>query len=313
MKFGAVPNQAGVTWQEVLDIWQELDADSAGFDSLWLMDHFVTGFGNAFGAEGPCMEGWTALAALAQATSRAKIGILVTGNTYRHPAVLAKQATTVDHISGGRLTFGIGAGWHEYEHQAFGIRLPGVKERLDRLEEAAHVVKALWTEERPKFEGEHYTLDQPPFNPPNVQQPHPPILIGGSGEKRTLRIVAKYADIANVMGSPEEARHKWDLLDRYAEEAGRDPKSIRRTMQIPLFLNDDPAFKERVLQGMAAAQGISQEEAAKRILLGNPDEVKLQVEAFAEAGVEEIYIALWPRFIAGPVRIFAREVIPAFN
>ena len=126
MKFGAVANQSGVTWQELVDFWTDQDGGTA-FDSLWLMDHFVTGLGQEFGSEGPCMECWTALAALAQATSRVKLGILVTGNTYRHPAVLAKQATTVDHISGGRLIFGLGAGWHEFEHQAFGVNLPPVK------------------------------------------------------------------------------------------------------------------------------------------------------------------------------------------
>jgi F420-dependent oxidoreductase-like protein len=312
MKFGAVPNQSGVTWQELLEVWQELDADGT-FDSLWLMDHYVTGFGGAFGSDGPCLEGWTALAALAQATSRARLGILVTGNTYRHPAVLAKQATTVDHISGGRLIFGLGAGWHEYEHQAFGIRLPPMKERMDRLEEAAHVVKALWTEDRPSFDGKHYTLDKPPYNPASVQSPHPPILIGGGGEKRTLKIVAKYADIANVQGTPDEVRHKWDVLDGHARDAGRDPKSIRRTIQVPLFLNEDPAFRERVLQGIGAARGGSPEDAAQAILIGGPDEIIEQIKRFEAAGVEEMYLALWPRFQLGPVRRFIKEVAPAFR
>src|SRR2546427_10032927 len=132
MKFGAVPNQSGCSWQDLLDIWQELDREP-GFESLWLMDHFVSGFGQEFGSGEPCMEGWTALAALAQATSRVRLGILVTGNTYRQPAVLAKQATTVDHISKGRLEFGIGAAWHTYEHAAFGIPFHPTGERLARM------------------------------------------------------------------------------------------------------------------------------------------------------------------------------------
>ena len=312
MKFGAVPNQSGVTWDALLECWQELDANS-NFDSLWLMDHFVSGFGGEFGSNEPCMEGWTALAALAQATSRVRLGILVTGNGYRQPSVLAKQATTVDHISGGRLIFGIGAGWHEYESQSFGLPLPSVKERLDRLDEAANLVKLLWTQERPSFAGKYYSLDKPPYNPPNVQTPHPPILIGGSGEKRTLRIVAKYADMCNVSGSPEDVRRKFGLLDQYAQEAGRDPKSIRRTIQIPLFMNDNPAFKERVLQGMSAATGRSADEARQGILLGNVDEVKEQVAAFKDAGVEEMYLALWPRFIMPAVKAFSEEIIPAFR
>src|SRR3989442_2019250 len=151
VKFGAVPMQSGISWPDLLDVWQELDRDTE-FDSLWLVDHFVTGFGQEFGSEGPCMEGWTALAALAQATSRVRLGILVTGNTYRHPAVLAKQATTVDQISHGRLEFGLGAAWHTYEHEAFGIPFHTTGERLSRLDEAVHLIKALWTEDRPEFE-----------------------------------------------------------------------------------------------------------------------------------------------------------------
>ncbi|HEY5640668.1 MAG TPA: LLM class flavin-dependent oxidoreductase, partial [Dehalococcoidia bacterium] len=178
MKFGAQTSQATIGWQDLLALWREVDTGGA-FDSLWLMDHFVTGFGQESGSDEPCLEGWMTLAALAQATSRLKLGILVTGNTYRHPAVLAKQATTVDHVSGGRLIFGLGASWHEYEHQAFGIPMPPLRERMDRLEEAARLTKQLWTEERPSLEGAHYSLDRPPYNPPNVQTPHPPILIGG--------------------------------------------------------------------------------------------------------------------------------------
>ena len=312
MKFGAVANQGGVTWQELLEFWQEIDRGDA-FDSLWLMDHFVTGFGGAFGSEGPCMEGWTALAALAQSTSRVSLGILVTGNTYRHPAILAKQATTVDQISNGRLIFGLGAAWHEYEHQAFGVRLPPVKERLDRLEEAVHVIKALWTEDRPSFVGEYYSLDKPPYNPPNVQTPHPPFLIGGGGEKRTLRIVAQYADIANVMGTPDEVKHKFAVLDEHCAKLGRDPKSIRRTIQAPLFLNEDPGFRERVLQGFAAARGGTPEEAAEALLIGGPDEVIEKIKRYEAAGVEEMYVALWPRFFPAVAQRFIAEVLPAFG
>jgi F420-dependent oxidoreductase-like protein len=312
MKFGAVPNQSGVTWEELIEVWKELDAGEA-FDSLWLMDHFVTGAGQAFGSEGPCFEGWTTLAALAHATSRVKLGILVTGNTYRHPVVLAKEATTVDHISGGRLIFGLGAGWHEYEHQAYGINLPPMKERMDRLEESAHVIKTLWTEARPSFQGAYYSLDRPPYNPPNAQSPHPPILIGGGGERRTLKIVAKYADIANVSGTPDEVKHKFAVLDEHCAKVGRDPKAIKRTIQAPLFLNEDPAFRERVLQGVTAMRGGTPEEAARSVLIGGPDEITQQIGAYKDAGVEEIYLALWPRFHFGVVRRFAAEVAPNFK
>jgi len=312
IKFHAVPTQSGVGWPDLVDVWQDLDQNSS-FHGLWLMDHLVTGFGTAFGSEGPCMEGWTALAALAQATSRVRLGILVTGNTYRHPAVLAKMATTVDHISNGRLEFGLGAAWHTYEHDAYAIPFHTTGERLGRLDEAVQVIKMLWTEPQPMFQGRYYQLNEPPYNPPNVQQPHPPILIGGGGEKRTLLTVAKYADASNVQGTAEEIAHKFKVLDQHCEDIGRDPATIRRTIQAPLFLTDDPAFKQRVLQGMSVATGRTEDEAARSILLGSVDEIKRQVQTYADAGVQEFMLAQWPRIHAESLRRFSAEVIPAFS
>jgi alkanesulfonate monooxygenase SsuD/methylene tetrahydromethanopterin reductase-like flavin-dependent oxidoreductase (luciferase family) len=179
---------------------------------------------------------------------------------------------------------------------------------MDRLDESLGVIKALWTESRPWRSGNYYSLDRPPYNPPNVQQPHPPVLIGGGGEKRTLRIVAKYADVANVQGTPEEVAHKWRVLDEHCKAVGREPKEIKRTIQAPLWLTDDQAFKERVAQGMAAAGARDTRSA----LLGNADEVKEQVQAFKEAGVEEIYLAQWPRTHMESLRGFSEKVIPEF-
>ena len=312
MKFGVQATQSGVTWEELLSLWQELDRES-NFDHLWLMDHFVTGAGTAADSSGPCMEGWTALAALALATSRVRLGILVTGNTYRHPAVLAKMATTVDHISGGRLEFGLGAAWHTYEHQAFAIPFHTVRERLERLDEAAQVIKLLWTQPRPKFEGRYYQLDEPPYNPPNVQQPHPPILIGGGGEKRTLRTVAKYADATNVSGTPDDARRKFEVLEGHCREVGRDYSQIRRTGQLLLFLTDDPGFQQRVVQGVMAFRGVGEEEARRSVLLGSVEDVKSQVQAFADAGVQEIVLAQFPRTHRESLLRFSSEVVPAFR
>jgi len=312
MKFGVQATQSGVTWEELLALWQELDRDS-NFDHLWLMDHFVTGAGTAADSSGPCMEGWTSLAALAQATSRVRLGILVTGNTYRHPAVLAKMATTVDHISGGRLEFGLGAAWHAYEHEAFAIPFHTVRERLARLDEAAQVIKLLWTKQRPKFQGRYYQMDEPPYNPPNAQQPHPPILIGGSGEKRTLRTVAKYADATNVSGTPEEVRRKFEVLEGHCREVGRDYSEIRRTVQLLLFLTDDAAFKQRVVQGVMAFRGANAEDARRSVLLGSVEEVKAQVREFAEAGVQEVIVAQFPRTHRESLLRFSQDVVPAFR
>jgi len=313
IRFGVQASQGNTTWPELLDLWQELD-QASNFDYLWLVDHFVPGPGTAMGADGPHFEGWAALAALAQATERVRLGILVTGNTYRLPAVLAKQATTVDHISNGRLEFGLGAAWHTYEHAVYGLPFHTTGERLGRLDEAAHLIKLLWTENAPKFEGRYYQLNEPPYNPPNVQQPHPPILIGGGGEKRTLRTVARYADACNVSGTPEEARHKFEVLEQHCRDIGRDPATIRRTMQLLLFLNDDPAFQQRVVQGVMAFRGGGTEDEARRsVLLGSVDDVKASVQSFIDAGVQEIYLAQFPRTHRDSLLRFSREIIPAFR
>lgn len=312
MKFGVQASQASTSWPDLLSLWQELDQNS-GFDLLWLMDHFVTGMGEEFGSEGECLEGWTALAALAHATSRVRLGILVTGNTYRHPAVLAKQATTIDHISNARLEFGLGAAWHTYEHQAFGIPFHTTRERLERLDEAAHLIKLLWTEDRPKFEGTYYQLDAPPYNPPNVQKPHPPIMIGGGGEKRTLRTVAEYADASNVQGTPDDVAHKLRVLDDHCKDVGRDPSTIRRTIQAVLFLTEDDALQQRVIQGMKAMRDVSDEDARKMVLMGSPAEIIDQIRVYEAAGVQEIMLAQFPAVHRKSLLRFSEEVIPAFK
>ncbi len=175
------------------------------------------------------------------------------------------------------------------------------------------MIKLLWTETRPTFQGRYYQLDQPRYNPPNVQQPHPPFLIGGGGEKRTLRTVARYADATNVSGTPEDVRHKYGVLEQHCKEVGRDFSEIRRTIQVPLFLNDDPAFQQRVVQGMMAFRGGSEEEARRSVLMGSLDDVKAGVQAFADAGVQEIIVAQFPRFHRDSLLRFSAEVIPAFR
>jgi F420-dependent oxidoreductase-like protein len=216
------------TIDELRGVWRI--ADEAGFDHCWNFDHFA-----ALGDDpaGDVLEGWTLLAAMAEATERVRIGCLVTGNTYRHPAVLAKSAVTVDHLSEGRLEFGIGAAWAELEHTMLGLEFGTVGDRLDRLEEACQIIKALWTEERTTFAGRRYTVKDALANPRPIQRPHPPIWIGGSGRRRTLRIAAQYADAWNAAGgTPEEVAELSAVLDRHCSDVGRDPAEIRRTVQI---------------------------------------------------------------------------------
>ncbi|MGH9249429.1 MAG: TIGR03560 family F420-dependent LLM class oxidoreductase, partial [Acidimicrobiales bacterium] len=184
---------------------------------------------------GDIFEAWTLLAAMAEATSRTRVGCMVTGNTYRHPGVLAKAAVTVDHLSGGRLEFGIGASWAENEHTMFDLEFGTVGERMDRLEEACQIIRSLWTQPRTTFTGRHYRIVDAIAEPKPVQQPYPPIWIGGSGRKRTLRIVAQYADVWNAAGgNPEEVADLSAVLDQHCADVGRDPAQIRRTVQIRL-------------------------------------------------------------------------------
>jgi F420-dependent oxidoreductase-like protein len=212
---------------ELRDVWRI--ADEAGFDHVWAFDHLNPIFSEV---EGVVWEGWTLLTAMATLTRRVRIGLMVTGNTYRHPGLLAKMATTVDHLSGGRLEFGIGAGWAEEEHTMLGLEFPGVRERIERLDEACEVARLLWTGERVDFEGRYYRLENAVHNPPPVQRPGPPLWIGGGGERRTLRVVARHADVWNIIGGHiDDAVRKSEVLDRHCEEVGRDPGEIRRSVQ----------------------------------------------------------------------------------
>jgi F420-dependent oxidoreductase-like protein len=212
-------------------------ADEAGFDHCWCMDHFAT-----LGPrdDGPIFEAWALLAAMAAATSRTRVGCAVTGNTYRHPAVLAKAAVTVDHLSGGRLEFGIGAGWAENEHTMLGLPFGTAGDRADRLEEACQVIRSLWTQELTSFAGRHYQLTGAVAEPKPVQQPHPPIWIGGAGRRRTLRIAAQHASVWNAPGgSPEEVADLSGVLDRHCADIGRDPSEIRRSVQVRIPATPD--------------------------------------------------------------------------
>ncbi|MCC6627887.1 MAG: LLM class F420-dependent oxidoreductase [Chloroflexi bacterium] len=221
MRFGFFPGAAQVAYAELRATWRW--ADDLGYDTAWVPDHFYAGFGDP---AGPCLEAWSVLAAMAEATRRIRIGPMVLGNTYRHPAVVANMAATLDVISGGRLTLGLGAGWMQVEHDGYGIPLPPARERLDRLDEAAQVIKLLLTEQRATFAGRYYQLHDALCEPKPVQRPHPPLLIGGGGEQRTLRIVAKHADEWNGEVGPSGMARKLGILHEHCAAVGRDPGEI---------------------------------------------------------------------------------------
>jgi F420-dependent oxidoreductase-like protein len=204
-------------------------ADELGYHAVWDYDHF---YGLA-DPDAPTLEGWTTLAAMAKVVDRARVGCMVTGVTYRHPAVLANMAVTVDHISGGRLEFGLGAAWHEGEHRAYGIDYPSAGVRIAMLDEALTIIKLLWTGDAPTFDGRFWKLNEARCIPKPVQRPHPPIVVGGSGERKTLRVVAKHATEWNTPGSdPAEFARLSKVLDEHCESVGRDPREIRRSVQL---------------------------------------------------------------------------------
>jgi F420-dependent oxidoreductase-like protein len=236
-------------WANILAYAKDTEAVET-FGGFWMFDHFVPINGHV---EGPCMDGWTLLGAVAAVTRRVRLGLMVGCNGYRYPAVLAKIATTVDQVSGGRLDVGLGAGWFDLEYNMYGIPFPPPVQRIRELDEACEALKLLWTEELATFEGKYYRLQQARHEPKPVQKPYPPLVIGGGGEKLTLRVVAKHADMYNFGGgTPEEAQHKNAVLDEHCAAIGRDPSTIRRSTQFYLRSADEVStIRERVEAYMA--------------------------------------------------------------
>jgi F420-dependent oxidoreductase-like protein len=255
--FPATPD--GEIFDRVVD--QACAAEAAGFDLVTVMDHFhqIRGVGQE---EEPMLEAYTLLGAIAARTSRARLGTLVTGVTYRNPALVAKQVTTLDVISHGRAMLGMGAGWNESEHRGYGFDFPPIGERMDRLDEALHIAKLMFTEERPSFQGRHYRIDGALNNPRPLRPGGPPILVGGSGERRTLRLVARYADYANWGGPLEELRRKTEVLERHCEAEGRDPSTIVRTVFSPVALVAREGEANRAPEGVPA---VTPEQAAETL------------------------------------------------
>ncbi len=279
-------------------------AEQAGFDGIWYADHFMP---NAVEpADGPAHEAPTMLAALAAATSRVRLGPLVYGNTYRNPAVMLKSAVTIDHISNGRFVLGLGAGWQENEHRAYGVDFNTFRWRFDRLEEACKVITSLLAESRSSFSGAHYSLVDAPLDPKPVQSPLP-ILIGGGGEKRTLPIVARYAHEWNVWGTPELLGQKGKVLDQCCERDGRDPASVTHSAVALLFMSEDPAV-------LAKVRGMTIERPT---VIGTPAEVAETMIAYRDAGVGEFIIPGFNFRSDGDredvLGRFIAEVVPALN
>ena len=242
---------AGTPDSKLFDRVVELaqSAEAAGFDLVTVMDHFYQ-IGAVASEEEPMLEAYTALGGIAARTERVMLGTMVTGVTYRNPAMLAKTVTTLDIVSKGRAMLGIGAAWNETEHAGYGIDFPPIGEREDRLEEALTICKAMFTQERPSFEGRYYRIDRALNRPRPIQAGGPKIMVGGGGEKRTLKAAARFADITNWFGTLEEAAAKLAVLDRHCEAIGRDPAEITRTVAVPIVPVAREADKARALEAI---------------------------------------------------------------
>lgn len=249
MELGIDISQHQQTWDEIAK--RARFAEDAGFEGAWVFDHFKALYGDP---SGPCLEGWTLLAALGAMTERIRLGALVTGVTYRHPSILATEAVTVDHISNGRLELAIGAAWHSEEHNQLGVDFPKASERIARLDEAVQVMDLLMTTDGANFDGRYYQLNDATYNPKPVQKPRPPMWIGGGGEQLTLKVVARRADVWHGFGDAARLKHKSEVVDRYAEEAGRDPKAIRRATSLSI---SEPWDEVRAIAESVASLGFT--------------------------------------------------------
>ncbi len=289
--------QWGAEFSELLAVWE--GAERLGFRSAWLMDHLVPVVAPP---TEPMLEAWSTLAALLARTSTIRGGVLVSANTFRHPAVLAKMAATIDRMSQGRLEVGLGAAWNAEEHRANGIAFPATAARLDMFDEACEVLRLLWTEPLADFAGRHYRLESARCEPKPLQA-RLPLLLGGRGERRTLRTVARHADRWNGSGSVEMLTRSVEVLRTHCADVGRDPSSISLTVMNEFHFASDAADVRRRLEVVAAFRGITPAEARSRVWIGGPDEIAELVGAFEAAGFDEAILGLNPPYGPGTVEM----------
>jgi len=312
MSFGVQTVQQNVEFDELARFWRFLDRETR-FESIWAMDHLLPPTEGGDPSE-PCFESWTLLAAASQLTERVRLGCLVSANTFRHPALLAKMAATLDHASQGRLVVGLGAGWHEGEHRAFGIPLGSLRERQDRLEESAAILRAVLDAKTPLcHRGRHFCLEDAHFSPGFVRSPGPLLMIGGGGEKRTLRTVARYADVANLMGPVPVVRHKLEVLAGHCEAVGRDYDSIEKTLHVPLFVHEDPGVVERVAPFIADHVGLPVEQVLQETPVGSAAQVRDVLARYAELGITGLVFPGPAPYDYEGYRHLSESVVAAFD
>ncbi|HVM53128.1 MAG TPA: LLM class F420-dependent oxidoreductase [Acidimicrobiales bacterium] len=293
-------------WQTALEIAELIE--ELGYDSIWLYDHFHNVPRPAHEAVFEC---WTTVAALSQATSRIRLGQMVGCNSYRQPSVLAKMTSTVDVISGGRLDWGIGAGWYENEYRGYGFDFPAAKDRIGMLREAVEIVKSMWTQPETTYDGRYYTLDRAHCDPKPLQQPHPPIWIGGGGEQLTLRVVARHADVSNFGGKPHEWAHKAEVLKGHCKDVGRDYDEIRKTISGEVFVRETEAEIEAA--GTKSMWGEPAESWRAGNLVGTPEQVAEKIQAYVDLGCTGFvpWCSDYPD--TQTLQLFAEKVMPEFR
>ena len=276
-------------------------AENLSYDSFWVMDHFhqIEIIGQP---KEPILEGWTTIAYLAGVTSRIKLGTLVTGIIYRHPSVLAKIGASLDVLSKGRLFMGVGAAWNDDESKAYGISFPPVDERMQRLEEALEIIHKMWTEDQTTFNGKHYQLKDAICNPKPIQKPHPPIMVGGSGERMTLKLVARYADACNLFGSPQTIRRKLDVLREHCKAFGRNYDSILKTKLSYVMIDEDKqTLKKRIATEF---ESVSEDMKTEFLISGTPSEVKNHLKELEQAGIECLIVSFEPSRELDAMKLF---------
>ena len=311
MKFGIFTGPQNVTWSEIRKVWEL--ADRSGFDSGFVWDHLIPLFGDV---EQDQLEGWTVLSALAMVTEKLEVGHLVLANTFRHPAVLSKMATTLDHATGGRLVLGIGTGYFPAEHESYGLDLPSKKDRAEMLSESLEIIRGMWSPGRFTFEGNYYTVKDASAQPAPVQSPRPPILLGGAGE-RLMRNVARYADRWDLPDgaagvTPDHFRMKWERVRALCDEIDRDASEIETSTSLVPIIGDDADVARRKGE-LQARIGWDDEQIERHTLAGTPESVTEQIHDWREAGVDQLLLSLWPGFNYGEPEAFAETVMQQFH
>ena len=305
IRFGIHAGPQHTTYADYVHLWKT--AESMGYDWASVFDHFIP---IQTDPEGPCFEGPTLLAAMAAQTSRIRCGILVIGNTYRYPAVLAKIAATIDHVSGGRLEWGIGAGWWEMEHEEYHIPFHTRGRRIRMLGETAKMLKLLWTQHRTTFTGRYYQLTDALCEPKPVQDPLP-LWVGGMGEQLTLRVVAESADGWNTFLMPvEEYRHKLDVLAQHCRAVGRDPRDIRKSLVVQAVVGESASEVRDRTERMARARGTTPEALQGRALIGTPEQAAEQIMRYVELGVGDFIVGARAPADYGALQLVIEKVAP---